>query len=201
MIVQDDELCINPDQIDFRQRLYNELWKNPSATQKLSWIQEHDAKCTLKAYQNIIEFLMEEMNGYDHDEICDMLFLYGPKEAFALTRQIYIEKRNKKLPKTTQHILYHQLADFLKKQFYAFMGYDPSMPLSTKDFYALQEEGEKELAQLMELSSADAAGNLVFLSIDRLSSSEIAELIQEMNTQYFTITLHKIKRLIHRRNY
>ena len=56
MLVQDDELYINPDQIDFRQRLYNELWKNPSATQKLSWIQEHDAKCTLKAYQTSIEF-------------------------------------------------------------------------------------------------------------------------------------------------
>ena len=107
----------------------------------------------------------------------------------------------KKLPRTTQHILYQQLADFLKKQFYAFMGYDPSMPLSTRDFYALQEEGEKELAQLMELSSADAAGNLVFLSIDRLSSSEIAELIKEMDEHEFTITLHKIKRLTHRRNY
>lgn len=181
-------------------RLVNELWENPSKAQKLAIIQDEDAKCTLKAYRKTIDFMQEKMSGFDHEEIFHALQQKGWKAAFSQARAIFKQKRNKQIPATVRHRLYQALAHFLKQEFYAYIGYD-RRPLSTSAFFALQEAGEARLAQQLNLNSADAAGNLVFLSLDRLKVKELLEITPQMKQWGFIPTLLHIKSLTKARKY
>ena len=181
-------------------RLVNELWINPSKAQRLALIQTEDAKCSLKAYEQTIDFMKKEMNGTDHEQIFLVLERMGWEAAFTQARAIFKQKRKKVIPITSSYSLYHQLATFLKTEFYAYIGYDETA-ISDEDFFALQEEGEAKLAKQMHMSSPDAAGNLVFLSLDRLKSKEIAELVPKMKQMAFIATLTHIKSLTKARKY
>ena len=182
------------------ERLVNELWKIPSAAQKLALIQDEDAKCTLKAYKLTISFMQEKMTGTDHEEIFLVLQEQGWKAAFRQARVIFKQKRKAAVSTTSRHILYEKLRQFLQTSFYAYIGYDGSA-MSSADFFSLQEAGEAKLAAALGMSSADAAGNLVFLSLDRLKVKEIAELVPTMETRGFIATLRHIESLTKARKY
>lgn len=181
-------------------RLVNELWKNPNKTQKLELIQTADSKCTMKAYEQTIAFMQEKMNGADHEEIFLVLESMGWRAAFIQARAIFKQKRKKEVPVTTQYTLYQELANFLKAEFYTYIGYDGT-PISTNQFFALMEEGETKLATEMKISSPDSAGNLVFLSRDRLKLKELIALVPQMEEMGFIPTLLHIKTLTKQRKY
>ena len=181
-------------------RLVNELWRNPNKTQKLELIQREDAKCTMKAYGQTIDFMQEKMNGADHEEIFLLLDSMGWRAAFIQARAIFKQKRKKEAPITTQYTLYQELSNFLKTEFYAYIGYDGT-PISTNQFFALMEEGEAKLATEMKMSSPDSAGNLVFLSRDRLKLKELTALVPQMEEMGFIPTLLHIKTLTKARKY
>lgn len=181
-------------------RLVNELWKNPNKAQKLELIQAEDAKCTMKAYEQTIAFMQEKMNGADHEEIFLVLESMGWRAAFIQARATFKQKRKQETSVTAQHILYQKLANFLKAEFYAYIGYDGSQ-MSSSQFFALMEEGEAKLAIEMKISSPDSAGNLVFLSHDRLKPKELLALVPQMKEMGFIPTLLHIKALTRQRKY
>jgi len=196
-----DNFFLSTSDTCLRDRLVNELWYNPSKAKKLALIQKEHSRCSLLAYEKTIIFLKAQMNGFDHEEIWLEFQEKGLGAAFAQTRAIYKEKQQQQVSTVKQVLLYNQLATFLKKEFYHYIGYTPDAPVSDAAFFVLQAQGEIKLANQMGLGRSDVAGNLVFHSLDRLQIEEIKVIVEHMKERGFINTLKEIEQLTKRRKY